>query len=448
MQEFELFTDPARMRLIFQQHLPEFDRGDWLINDCQLLWSRYKTYLKARSRGKSFLCACYQLSITDSRSQEQGQQLLYAKACLEGRSREEFRRAAVPSLTLPRFGRPLVHLPELDLVVWAFPNDPQLLHLVEVIEPQRVIRHLPYHRLPAGFNTPKNLGRVEVEVIHYYPEQRCTTRYRLQAKISSQALHLFGKTFKADEGREIYRRMEYLWQKSLAEQDGFIVAQPLGYDDKIKTIWQASQPGTPLISLINRTNYQALLEAVAHGLVSLHQSDLVSPARKTLNDHLIEIRAKIDKLGHACPMFREPLGTLLRDLEESAPALVVTPERLIYGDFHLRQLLASEGRIVFFDFDEFALGDPMQDLANFIVDLHFHHFEPDMVKQMATTLVEAYRIRTSGDWSLDRLRWHLRLQFMTKAYRFYRQQKPDLEQVVQRIMTLAQPEALVFSKEG
>lgn len=445
MQEFELFTDPARMRLIFQQHLPGFDRGDWLINDCQLLWSRYKTYLKARSRSKSFLCACYQLSITDPHSQEQDRQILYAKACLEGRSQEEFQRATALSLALPRFGRPLVHLPELDLVVWAFPNDPQLLHLAEVIQPQRVIRHLPYHCLPAGFNTPKNLGRIEVEVIHYYPEQRCTTRYQLQAKESGQALCLFGKTFRADEGREIYRRMAYLWQKSLAEPDGFIVAQPLEYNDKIKTIWQANQPGTPLIRLINRTNYQPLLKAVAQGLVSLHQSELASPVKKTFNDHLTEVRAKIDKLGLACPMFIEPLGVLLRDLEKSAPDLALTPERLIYGDFHLRQLSASGDRIVFFDFDEFALGDPMQDLANFMVDLHFHHFESDLVKRMATTLAEAYRVRANGDWSPDRLCWHLRLQFITRAYRFYRQQKPNLEQAVQRIMTLTQPEALVFS---
>jgi thiamine kinase-like enzyme len=441
MQEFERFTDPGQMQSIFQQHLPEFKHGYLLINDCQLLWSRYRAFLKPRARGKSFLCTCYQLALTDTRSQEQAEQLLYAKAWLEGRSREAFHSAAATPLVSPRFGRPLVHVPELDLIVWAFPNDPELPHLPEVIEPPRVIHHLPYQVLPAGFNSPQDITGVEVEVIHYYPEERCTTRYQLEGGASGrpQKLTLFGKTFKDKaEGQEIYRRMVHFWRQSLAEQDRGLFPQPLEYNEVIKTIWQASQPGVSLVNLINRTNYQSLMEMVAKQLASLHQSDLSSPIRKTLDDHLAEIRDKTEKLSYAFPTFKEPLQALVQDLEANAPVLTSTPERLIHGDFHIQQLLLSEGGLVFFDFDEFARGDPMQDLANFMVDLHFRNYEPGLVKLMVTALGEAYQAQADDAWSRERLNWYLRLQFITKAYRLYRQQKPDLSQAIQHLISLAQ----------
>lgn len=444
IKEFERFTDAGQMKAIFQQQLPGFSQGNLLITGCRILRTRYKTYLKGRSRNKSFFTACYQLQVTDQRNQRNGMQILYARACLEGRSLEEFQRARSLPLAVPRFGQALVHLPELDLLVWAFPNDPGLPHLPEAIEPPRVIRHLPYNHLPAGLNEPADIANLEVDVVHYYPEQRCTSRYQLRGRSTAwpHISTLFGKTFKDETGQEVYRRMAYLWQKSQAEPGGFTMARPLAYNETIKTVWQESLPGLPLVSVIDRTNYQRLLTGVAAGLVILHQSHFSSPTKITLNDHLAEIQKKSVKLIQAFPHLKESLLSLVRHLENSTPDSTTTPVKLIHGDFHIRQLLVHQGRIVFFDFDEFALGDPVQDLANFIVDLHFQGFDPDFVSLMAAALCQAYTSQGEGNRSLDHLNWYLSFQFITKAYRYlsYRQQEPELKAEIERAITLAQRE--------
>jgi hypothetical protein len=440
MKEFKKFTDTVHMAWVFQEQLPEFSGGNLAITHCQILHTRYRAYVKEKHRAQSFLTACYRLEVAERSTQRHGEQVLFVKACLDNRSQAEFDKAGALPLAAPRFGRPLVHLPALDAVVWAFPNDPELPHLPEVMDPQRMTHYLPYHRLPAGFNTPQDIAAVEVEVVHYYPEERCTTRYTLHrgAPARPQTLTLFGKTFKDCVGEEIYRRLEYLWRQSQAEPTGFVVAQPLAYDETVHTIWQASLPGVPLIDLIDRGNYRKLLAEVARGLAGIHRSNLPSAVRETLDGHLATIRHKTEKLIHAFPQFTAPLQSLVQSLEESMPQLPATPDRLIHGDFHLRQFLVHEGQIVFFDFDEFAMGDPMRDLASFIVDLHVHGFAPDLVQEMTAVFCEAYRAQVNWDVPVDRLAWYLRLLFITKAYRSYRQQRPGLEDDIQHFITLAQ----------
>src|SRR5262245_16068787 len=116
------------------------------------------------------------------------------------------------------------------------------------------------------------------------------------------------------------------------------MAQPLGYNETVKTVWQAALPGIPVLSLIDRTNYRDFLESAARGLARLHQNDLGGPTRVTLQDRLTELREKVAYVARAFPRLWKPLRSLVRDLEKRAVRLTPSPEKLIHGDFHIKQL--------------------------------------------------------------------------------------------------------------
>ncbi len=432
MKEFELFIDAEHMRRIFQQRLPEFSQGDLFIAGCQILRTRYKTYKKTSSRGKSFLTACYRLEVENKRTQQLGTQFLYMKAYLQGQSRSEFAKLKPARLIKPEFGEALVHLEDLDVIIWAFPNDPSLPHLPEVVDPELVKKYLPFENLSI-----KSADRCEirVEIVHYYPEQRCTCHYELQSR-EVDALRLFGKTFKDDSGCELYRRMSYFWEKSRDKLDGLFVAPPLGYNETSKTVWQEAVVGKPLVEVMNVANYESLLDAVAKGLTALHKSRLPNLPQNDFSELLPELRKKAAKLARAFPSLQNQLQRIVAGLEKSVPDWTRSARQIIHGDFQAKQLLVSDGKVFFFDFDELAFGDPLQDVASFIVDLHLHDFAPSLVQRMLTTFIRSYRERAEWETARNRLNWHIQFQLVTKVYRMltYWQHQPDLENKIYRLI--------------
>jgi thiamine kinase-like enzyme len=224
-----------------------------------------------------------------------------------------------------------------------------------------------------------------------------------------------------------------------------MVAQPLGYNEAVKTIWQAETPGVRLSSIIDQINYKEFLDSVAKGLADLHNSGLFSPVRKTIHDHLRKIEKWTTKLTQAFPPFGKSLQSIGLYLEKKASHLSPISDKLIHGDFDIDQLLVHEGKIVFLDFDDSTIGDPMQDIANFWVDLHFHNFDPRFVKLMLTSFFKSYQSQVGWDAPVDRLSWHIQFQFISWAYKFYIQQKPGLKVATQEIIALAQ-EAMTLEK--
>lgn len=450
MWTFDQFADAEAMREILQQRLPEFGRGNLIITQCDKFFAGYKNFLRRESQHKASLSVGYQIEVSDSSGRQCGQQMLYVKAFLDGSSEQRFNSARAGTLVPPRFGVPLTHLPEIDAIVWAFPNDPQLPHLAEVIDPKRVVLHFPYEALPAGLDAPCDLTDVRVQVIRYLPEKRCISRYSLQwgPAESPHTVSLIGKTFSDESGQDLFLRLRRLWLSAKEQSEGFVFAQPVSYDSRVKTVWQEAVVGVPLISLMRTARRDELIAAIARGLARFHQTAPVSPTTFTLCDHLKDLRSKTNKLRSAFPASREALGLLGQYLERDAAQLAPSPQTMIHGDFHLRQLLVHGERIVCFDFDECALGDPLQDLASLIVDLYFYDFDAADVKCLGEQFLRAYKEQIDWDVPVKRLNWYLRLQFITKAYRHYRKHSLGAVDRVDRIVSLAQKVGLDSENSG
>ncbi len=438
LKKFAPYLDKVEIKGVLQRTLPQFSDGHLKIAHCDTGYIWYKTYQKPTSAGKTTLSISYHLKIIDTATQKSGEQILYVKVYLENRSQGEFEKMKNRSWVSVHYGEPLIHLPKFDMIIWGFPNDPGLGHLPKCVDPEKVINFFPYGNLPAGLDHLEDLRNVAVEIIHYRPAVRCTSRYTLKWGDRSKILVLFGKTFKDDQGKMLYERSLELFRETQREDEHFLIAQPLGYDETIKTLWQIGLEGRALVDVMDEATYQPLLQSVAKGLARFHQSSLTSPVRVTITEQIVEVQKKIAKLIRAFPQLSDRLKSIEHSLRKDAAQLQVTPDTIIHADFSVQQLLVCGDKIACFDFDEFAMGNPAQDIANFIVDCYFRPFDADLVPMIISTFVHAYEEKTGLEISIDHLNWYIQMLFITKAYRFYLQQRPQLEKEIKAIICLAQ----------
>ncbi len=431
------------MKARLQERLPKFSENQLIIIDLKIGHTSYKTYRNPASARRSTLSICYHLWVEDPSTHQSGEQILYAKVYLENRSQDKFVETGNGPFVIPRFGASFAYLPDLDMIVWAFPNDPVLAHLPQCIDPERVSEYFPYENLPPGLNASEDIISIEVKVIHYRPETRCMTRYTLKwgKRSESNETVLFGKTFKDNQGEVLYQRSLAIYQESQQDDDYFLIAPPLAYTKEIKTYWQVGLTGKAMVNFLNNKNYQALLESIGKGLAHFHQSSLVSPLRVTIPDHVREIHKKIGKLIGAFPQFKTRLKLIGQNLEREGLNLSPGLNTVIHADFSLQQLLVCGERIACFDFDEMAMGDPIQDIANFIVDCHVHAFEAHLIPLFIAAFVRAYEKNAGASISRCHLIWYIQLLFITKAYRFYLQQEPQLEPKIEEIIALVEQES-------
>lgn len=443
---FARFIDTKTMGdLLWQRLAASFDGQD-RPTACAIVYARYK-HLKAQSPLKSSLSLCYRFDLS-SRRGGRHEALFYVKAYLGGRSRSEWGKLADSNPTSHSLETFATHLPELDAIVWRFPHDPVLTHLPEVLDAEKVQSYLPWEVLLDNVPGPGGLTDLTNRVAHYLPEKSCTTRYDLRWQVAGtpHELTLYGKTFKGEEGKEIYERITHFWHTSRQDPESITVAQPLVYTESVKTIWQQAVDGVPLSRVIDESNFEHYLEAVARGLTTLHKSRLASSRTVTIEDHLVESRKKSLKLEEALPLLTTQLQALLRRLETDAPSLTLAEHTLIHGDCQFGNLLAQDDRVVFLDFDDCVQGDPTRDVANFIVYLHFYDFSPTLRETMSSTFLASYQRLVEWDVSDERLAWHLCVQFLNKAYRAYFQQATGTEQEVLRILDLASNATRLASK--
>ncbi len=421
MKEFSIFTDASKMKSVFEQYLPGFYRNSARITKLSIPHVWYKTYRKNVS--KSFLTALYKLKITNAG--KSFEQMLYAKAYLQNRSQFEFRTHINARLTAPKFGSAFSHIPKFDMVVWNFPNDPALPFLSEIIDTEKVKKHLPVRI---------NSSEVKIEVVNYRPELRCTTKFEFPSEKSPRTL--FAKTFADESGAEIFARMKM----SCVEEnsDSFKIARPLAYDASLHTIWQKGLYGEPIVKIINKNSYSSIIKKIASGLASLHRSKIISATNIIIDEQFTELTKKIEKLMQEFPALQDPLRMALHKLEVSKPTQ--NSLQIIHGDFHINQLMMTENCIALFDFDEFSMGDPLQDIANFIADLYAQNFDDAFIEAMSAELIKAYQNQVNWHVSPARLDWHLRVQLLTRAYRNYWQRKPNLENSIQKFVARASAE--------
>jgi Ser/Thr protein kinase RdoA (MazF antagonist) len=300
-------------------------------------------------------------------------------------------------------GTPALHVPELDLLLWLWPCDPGLPQLPHLLAPSVAE---PFWGEPAA----------DVAVPRYEPERRATLRYT-----HADDRVLYAKTFCDARGELVYRRFAWMWQRSQQRADAPLVARPLQCSVDGRTLWQEAARGTPLLQSplgeqMDPPKSDWILP-LAQAIATVHEAPikLAGPTPRDCEHWLTEVRRRRKKISRVLPELTALADATANAIVHAAARLPAHEPTLIHGDFHPDQVWFDSTRIVLFDFDEFALGDPMEDLAEFIVKLPAGSGS----NRLVTLWLGAYAQIAPQRFCRQRLAWHMAVQQLLQASRAF-----------------------------
>ncbi|MFQ5632409.1 MAG: hypothetical protein ACE5I1_26875, partial [bacterium] len=116
--------DPKAMRKIFQRRIispPQVGvvvEAYHEIRECKITRIKHKA-------GK-YCQVCYRLTVFDAAQNVERRHILTARVFKKGTSISRYQKAQRQKLVATALNEPVYHLPELDMVIWVFPNDRKL----------------------------------------------------------------------------------------------------------------------------------------------------------------------------------------------------------------------------------------------------------------------------------------------------------------------------------
>ena len=429
----DTYTDPVAMRALLQAQLPGFAEGRLRIDALAVSNVLRNT---SRERNPCPMTLCYELQASDPAHGRSGTQWLYAQVYRTGLAAAAFAQHDRSRLASPAFGDALAHLADLDLLLWALPNDPGLPQLTTLLDPARAGLVLP------GAAT----GELQVELLRYRPQRRASLCYTLGGGDGAAPRTLYAKTFCDQRGAAIHERFTYFWQLAQDDATAPLVARPLGYHAATRTVWQAPAVGLPLLRALAPHNGPALMGRVARALALLHAAPLVlcaGTAPRSVAHWLAEVRRRRNRIGRIDAALALRAARVTEAIEAGAAHPASRPLSLIHGDFHPEQIWVHEGRVVLFDFDEFTLGDPMEDLAAFVLKLDHAGVAP----ALASAFVEQYAAAAAQRFDRRSLAWHLTIQSLLQASRAFSYQQPGWAATLERRLAASEARAAALSKQ-
>lgn len=468
--------DTAALLHALREGLPACRRGELHVASLRVLQAQRSP---SRQRHPHPVRLELQAEVQDLRDGRRGRQGWMAKAYRDGAAASAAPAARAAATAVPDFGDALSHLPVLDLLVWAWPNDPALPQLPDLVQPARVKAHLPEgvtspsssalagqgsdqgsgvgpRRVPAmapGSWAHRPSGHpdagagpvLHVERLRYRPEQRATLRYTLGEHGAGPRRTVVAKTFADDRAAVLDARFRHFWHAARHDPWAPAVAEPLGVDAATRTLWQAEARGQPLVQAWRRGDGAAGLAAVGRALARLHATDpsvlqLPDAATRGLSHWLAELPLRHKKIARAAPELAGRAAAVVDALARAAARLPARARMPMHGDFHPEQVWLDGPRAVFFDFDEFTLGDPMEDLAQFIVKLEQLPLPPSTLRAGIEALCRGYA-DAGGTLCGAQLAWYRSLQALLQTTRAFVFQAPGWRDTLPA--RLARTEALL-----
>ena len=142
MNALDLCTDVAAMTALLERSLPGFAGGRARIEALSVGKVRRSSSV---ARNPHPITLCFELTVREGR--RLGSVSLYAKMFRNGASAACFASIDASQLERPAWGDAVMHLPELDMVLWALPNDPGLPQLSAMLDAVRLHPLLPWAAL-------------------------------------------------------------------------------------------------------------------------------------------------------------------------------------------------------------------------------------------------------------------------------------------------------------
>lgn len=406
--------------------------------DCQIASAKLRP-------GRNCL-VCYRLRLTEPETGAIWEQLLSLLAFRKGESAERFATAQTQAIAPSTIGKGLFYLPELEAVVWVFPNDRKLTSLPAVTDAERLKLEILPEVVETAWGVRWAIRAVTSEVAQYAPERSCTLRATLALTDSktgeTTTQVIFGKTYCVGEGETAWRKMQGLWQSEVRKQGRLLIPQPLVYQPEINTVWQQGLAGTSLDEcIVGVDRSPALLEKAGAAVAALHRTRLPDLPNQS-DDVFSKLKMAENTLARAVPSCGQTLHSLVGRLRASFNLIGQRPLATLHGDLHLKNFFVAGGKIALIDLDNLYPGDPLRDVGSFLASFMYRGVlegvPAALTERLASRFVDAYRANVEWPVSANALNWHTAAALVyERAYRHVLRLKEDPAAVNNRLLDVA-----------
>ena len=254
-------------------------------------------------------------------------------------------------------------LSDFGIIIYAFPNDGQLVALSHIRDPDR-----RYDLLRSLLPTQPDCWHGTLELIRYRPEEALLARLNVADQPRAIIKLLSPEHYLLSQEQPQYRQPPM--------QEGVVTAELIGTSDEHHARAYTYLKGVPLNKLLSGDARYADkgVERAAEALARLHRrsiADFSELAIKSRVDEIEEVRAQAARLRHLSPLLKAPATQLADVLIEQ---LQRHPEArtLSHGHFIDRHILIGNQTTGIADLDEIYIGDANSDIGYFIAHLERH----------------------------------------------------------------------------
>ncbi|MFM8392909.1 MAG: phosphotransferase, partial [Acidobacteriota bacterium] len=245
-------------------------------------------------------------------------------ACRNGESGRHLEQTA--ALNTAKMTRAAA-LPELDAVLWIFPQDRKLRGIAALDDPTALLADLAVEI--EGIAPQKSL-----DVVHFVAERACTARVKLR----DEAGWAYGKFYRPGESARSWELMNRLWMSESCQSGQLIIPAPLAHHPATASVWLQGLVGEPL----DQGATDGQLFETGRRLASLHATPREGLLEITGTELAAQLRRAIETILLVRPDLRERLAALSRSLGTIGMGSPGT----LHGDLHLKNIFGlGDGRI-------------------------------------------------------------------------------------------------------
>jgi hypothetical protein len=339
------------------------------------------------------------------------------------------------------FWKPVSAWPEMSMVLHAFPYDPKLPYLGQLLDADFVRRQIEAHLPGLGLSTEWKCREVTCHKIKYMAGKRCILRYEL-VMTDTQNHHkpfvFYSKTYSSAKSRYVYEALRRLCASPACLDGSLSIPEPVAHVEAANTLWQKAWEGKKLPAVMNGIGWEnfhdtGFPEKIASVLAALHQVEMPeaklasgpSPALMVEN-----VYGDVQDIMAFVPEKRAELEALTKTLGAWAPNFDGrAPRATIHGSFKVAQLLCREQELGLVDFDSIANGDPLYDVAEFIASLVFlivsDNIPAASIAKSVEIFLASYQKQVPWECDRQRLSWYVSAFLLGKIHAALKRMEPE-----------------------
>lgn len=418
-------ADPLQMQARLQPHF-----GD----EVKILQVKLERFTYKPGRNARF---SYRIKLRDRARDRKAKHVVHGRMETPGDSAALYRKMSRRTWVTPAYGPALLHLEDLGIVLWGFPNDPKLEGVERVAQPHEflaVAATVPSLARFAG-------GSCDSQVVKYVPGKRLVMKHAL-TNPDGDATIVYTKTYGHDRGGAIFAVMRSLWESAQADPHAFTAPEPLAYVAAAHTLLLGGLPGTAAIGTLQNGALAHGMMQAGSGVAGIHTSG-VGGLEPWTEAHEFENFLGVTAMLQRYDADLAPaVERLRRHAQEAMASVEALPPVPIHGAFRFTQLLTYRERLALVDFDGFREGHPMCDVGSFAAHLYYLMAKDELdaadAERAVHDFLEAYRHRAPWGTPEAALRWYTAVILVAKhAQKCVKRLKDDGDSKIRHMLELA-----------